>query len=316
MKDINTKGIILLELYKAYFSPEYDLNVYELCGQKEQEIKIFGNLVDQLKNKYLIESFSIGSYVLTPEGIIYAETNKIPPQEDIQANTQARTLILDLLANVYEEKGYQYELSIYEIVEQTGLSEIVTERNLRFLEGLNYVEYYSVGYFKITQPGLDAVEDYRKRKGIGDEFAVISKQMPQPRGRALQKIIGKIIEQNGWKQEEGVKTSHEEMDVIVFKEREFYLLECKWEKEPIEAKVIREIFGKLGNRIDVREIVVSMSGFTSGAIEQTKEYVGQKVILLFGRKSIESMIYTDTSFDELLNEKYKELIMRKRVLSE
>ena len=104
------------------------------------------------------------------------------------------------------------------------------------------------------------------------------------------------------------------MDVIVYKEREYYLVECKWEKSHIQADVIRELYGKLGNRIDMKGIAVSMSGFTKGAIEQAEEYVGQRIILLFGPKDVRTMTNGQTSFDELLNLKYKELIMRKKVI--
>lgn len=316
MNETDIEEKVLLELYKAYFSPEYYFNVYELCEKEGWEIKSFRNLIEQLKNKYLIKGFAPRKYALTSEGVIYTEKNQIAPLEDVKTNGQARTLILASLANIYEEQGYQYGLRRDGIVEQTGLSKIVVESNLRFLEGFDYAEHYGNAGHKITQRGLDAVKDYRKRKSIGEEFDEISKLPPQARGRALQKIVGKIIEQNGWKQEEGVKTSHEEMDNIAFKEREFYLVECKWEKTPIEGDVIREIFGKLGNRIDVRGIVISMSGFTRGAIKQAKNYIGQKVILLFGKESIESMIYGKTTFDELLNGKYKELIMRRKILPE
>ncbi len=305
---------LLLALYRAYFSPGFDLDVYALAEQEEWDITFFRNLIKQLKDKDLITDVSTRSFMLTPPGVIYSEQNHIPPSEDIQANERARTLILSSLATVYEEKGYHQGLSNEVIAEQTKLSKELITSNLYLLGGAEYVEQFGNMPYQITTRGYESVKEYRSRKGIGEEFDEISKLSPQPRGRALQKILGKIIEQNGWKQEESVKTSHEEMDVIVFKQREFYLVECKWEKDPIEAKVIRELFGKLGNRVDVRGIVVSMSGFTKGAVEQAEDYVGQKVVLLFGKNSVELLIYGQTTFDNLLDQKYKELIMRKKIL--
>ncbi len=136
---------------------------------------------------------------------------------------------------------------------------------------------------------------------------------PQPRGRALQKLVAKVIEQHGWGQDESVRTSNEEMDVIVFREREYYLLECKWEKDRIEAAVIRELFGKLNNRIDVRGIVVSMSGFTEGAVKQVEDYISHRIILLFGGEDIRTLFYGQATFDDLLNAKYKELVTKRKV---
>jgi len=62
------------------------------------------------------------------------------------------------------------------------------------------------------------------------------------------------------------------MDVMIHKGRDFFGIECKWEKKPIQAGVIRELFGKLGNRIDVKGIIVSMSGFSKGAIVEVQGY--------------------------------------------
>lgn len=125
-----------------------------------------------------------------------------------------------------------------------------------------------------------------------------------------------MIGEQGWNTEGRVRTSNEEMDVIISREREFYLLECKWEKEPVESNVLRELFGKLSNRFDVRGIVLSMSGFTRGSEKQAHDYVGQRVILLFGPKDTESLIDGQTAFDDLLNVKYNQLISRKMVLYE
>ena len=185
--------------------------------------------------------------------------------------------------------------------------------NLNVLKDTGYVESAPMGY-KITLQGIDAVKKWRKRVELVTEFEQISEMSPQPRGRALQKLLAKVFEQYGWSQEEGVRTSHEEMDVIVHKEREYYLIECKWEKDHIEADVVRELFGKLNNREGVRGIIVSMSGFTSGAVKQAEEYANIRVILFFGPEDVRSLVYERSSFDTLLNSKYQKIITRKQVL--
>jgi hypothetical protein len=103
------------------------------------------------------------------------------------------------------------------------------------------------------------------------------------------------------------------MDVIVWREREYYLLECKWEKDPIEAPVVRELFGKLGNRIGVNGIVMSMSGFTKGAVKQATEYAGQRMILLFGEDAIKRMVYGVEPFTDLLDAKYRRLTTKREI---
>lgn len=102
------------------------------------------------------------------------------------------------------------------------------------------------------------------------------------------------------------------MDVVVWREREYYLLEGKWEKNPIEAGVVRELFGKLGNRVGVNGIVTSMSGFSKGAAEQTEEYAAQHVILLFGEEAIKKLVYGHEKFADLLDIKYRQLSTKRR----
>ncbi|MCA1709555.1 MAG: restriction endonuclease, partial [Actinobacteria bacterium] len=100
----------------------------------------------------------------------------------------------------------------------------------------------------------------------------------------------------------------------IYRDREYYLVECKWVAEPVEAAVIRELKGKLDNRVDVRGIVISMSGFTSGAVVQSVEYTGQRVIILFGPEDVRALMGQENTFEVLLNEKYKALVTRKQVV--
>jgi hypothetical protein len=103
------------------------------------------------------------------------------------------------------------------------------------------------------------------------------------------------------------------MDIVVFRGSLFYLIECKWEAEPIQASIIRELFGKLGNRANVHGLVVSMSGFTSGAVEQTKDYAGQRIILLLGPEDVRDLIEHRRTYDELIDEKHKALVTQRKV---
>lgn len=43
---------------------------------------------------------------------------------------------------------------------------------------------------------------------------------------------------------------------------------------------MREFYGKQTNRVDERGTIMSMSGFTAGAVRQVKGYVGDSVIIL------------------------------------
>jgi len=147
------------------------------------------------------------------------------------------------------------------------------------------------------------------------EFDRIASLAPQPRGREFQKLFARVIDElDSWLQEEGVRTPYEEIDVVVNREREYYLVECKWEQYGIGASVVRGFYGKLTNRANVQGIIVSMSGFTKGAVDEVKKKVSDRIILLFGPWDVCSIIFSGNSFDKLLNEKYDALVKRSKVL--
>jgi hypothetical protein len=314
MDQTQIKNHILLSLYNAFFLSDENFNLKSLAEREGWQKTGFWNLVDRMKNEALIRGTAVGGfYEITSRGVIYAEDAGLVNEALVLTNQKARTLILKALMKVYEEKGNLYSASMTDLYEQTGLDESVLKSNRQVLLGLDYIEATGNARFKITEIGIDAVIEYRQLVGLVDEFKDISEMSPRPRGRALQKFLAKIIGQHGWGQDEGVRTSNEEMDVIVFRDREYYLFECKWEKERVEAAVVRELFGKLSNRVDVRGIVVSMSGFTEGAVKQVEDYIGQRVILLFGSDDVQQMADGRATFDELLNAKYKELVTRRKV---
>jgi hypothetical protein len=251
--------------------------------------------------------------MLLGRGAVHAEELGIVSADVVRANDRARTGILLALAEVYEKKGRLYSKYKNELEAELGIDSISVTANLTVLCDLGYASPTGNAGYKIEAPGIEAVKEYRKTKGVADEFERLSELAPQPRGRALQKLIARLIKQQGWETDEGVRTSHEEMDVMVWREREYYLLECKWEKDPTEASVVRELFGKLGNRIGVSGIVMSMSGFTKGAAEQAAGYAGQRLILLFGEHGIKRMVYGVESFTDLLDTKYRQLTMKREI---
>jgi len=205
-------------------------------------------------------------------------------------------------------------MHIESLAKKLNVKDQLLAYNLLVLKDLGLVEPLTGGLHKITLEGLNCVQDRRKRVKLIEEFERISNLEPLPRGRALQELLSRFMEDEGWLQEEGVRTSHEEMDLIVYREREYFLIECKWQKGPIDAPVVRELYGKLSNRIGVQGILMSMSGFTRGAVQQAEEYAGQRVILFFGERDIHRLVYERASFNELLNEKYRQLITRRKIL--
>ena len=135
---------------------------------------------------------------------------------------------------------------------------------------------------------------------------------PQMRGKELEKLLARVVTAQGWSQVTNVQTNNEEMDLIVRKDREYYLIECKWLKDPVEAAVIHGLFGKLEKRAGSRGIVVSMNGFSQGAVEAVTELSHGHLVFLFGRTDTQNLISRQKSLDDLLTEKFDALVMYKK----
>jgi hypothetical protein len=136
---------------------------------------------------------------------------------------------------------------------------------------------------------------------------------PHSRGREFQDFFGRLALREGWNVDVSVKTSNEEFDVVIYRVHEFFLVECKWENKPIEAHVIRDFFAKLELREGVIGIIVSMSGFTAGSLEEVRDRMGRRAILLFGPEDIGAIVIGNQKLNDLIHEKHTQLIIKRSV---
>jgi hypothetical protein len=303
----------LCVLYALWCKSDRTNNFDQLLSQAGCDPDAFEKITATMEHNGLIVEHGLG-YQITAPGILYAEEKNLIPEELSKPNKDARQILLTALADFYDRDANESDAHYAELARQLGLDEEITGNNLDLLVELGCAENPQVGFYTISRFGLERVQDYRSRLATAKEFERLSEMSPQAKGRALQKLIAKIVERDGWPQLEGARTSHEEMDVVIFRPPDYYVIECKWVKDPVEANVIRELIGKVGNRAGVRGIVVSMSGFTKGAIEQVEDHSNTRAILLFGPENVRSLVYGQSTFDELLDGKCRELIVRKKVL--
>ena len=307
---------ILCSLYEAYFFDDAAVQVPGMLEEEGWDIDVTWKEVDRMVHDGLARSeHTIGGfYRITYVGILDAEERSVGPKSLIQENKRARESILDILATFYEEEGPLAHAGLDWLCEQTGLELTTAERNLRVLGDLGHVDLVTQDRVRITHPGMDVVGKQRQWLDITEGFERIAKMEPVPRGQGFQKWFARMVQHQGWPQEEGVRTSHEEIDVICFREREYYLVECKWEQKPVRSGVVRELYGKLENRVGVRGILVSMSGFTRGEQKQVREYANLRIILLFGSGDVHSIVCGEARFNELLNAKFYELVARRKAV--
>jgi hypothetical protein len=317
METSELERIILVELHKSYLVHDNYNKLKALQSGSGVSEVLFWNVVEDLKRHFYIQATGLGEvYTLTHIGRVHMEDEGLIELNVTATSRRMRREIVLALGEIYTQKGGMYGESASGLAELLNLDNEAVLDCVGVLSALGVIERYGNGRFKLTPLGISRLKYVKLQRQLEERFNDVSEMSAQPRGREFQKIFATAVERDGWKQAEGVRSSNEEMDVIVFKGREYYLVECKWHEHPVEADVIREIFGKLGNRIDVRGIAVSMSGFTTGAIKQAQDYAGQKSILCFGSASIESLMRGETTFDNLLDEKYKGLTMYKKILSD
>jgi hypothetical protein len=314
MQPEDIEKAIIRAAYSAYFAGESSVGLHDIRAALGADEQVFEQVVDSLENHGRIKGHAMGWHnKITPHGIISAEESGIVDADVTETNEQTRTKILDYLAKASEAERHHHGRPYEQLASDIGIALPVVRPNLLLLTDFDYVEARGGGVFRISGTGIQAVTEWRRKTAIIQEFEDLEMMKPQARGRAFQQLFARQVGDEGWEQEEGARTSNEEMDVILHKNGTYYIVECKWEKKAIEAPVVRELFGKLRNRAEVRGIIVSMSGFSAGAIKQVHDYSGQATIVLFGPEDTRAIFHFDNTFDELLTQKLRELVVRRKV---
>jgi len=315
MSEPTIEEVILRNLYKAKFTSEGQSVLPKLRDKEGWDEKTFRITVDRMVEDDLICSrVSGGLYEIRTRGVLLAEQEDLVDKELVMRNKQARFLTLEVLQQIRNERGPSATKHYTEISKETGVDKPILLANVAVLENLGWIEDSGAGLFKITSDGVSTLEQWRDLKATEVEFEKISAMQPQSRGQAFQKLFAKAVELQGWIQREHVQTSHEEIDVIVSKGREYYLIECEWLKDSSEANLIREIYAKIENRAVIHGIAVSMSGFSKGAVKQATRYSNKRPVLLFGSEDAKAIICGQRAFDELLDEKLSQLVYENKIV--
>lgn len=276
---------------------------------------LFKNVMEKMERNGLLQDLQPGYYAeITGRGINEAESRDLIPKESVELNYLVRFQILDFAAKVennLKSDGWA-EIDDLKLEVEPGHSGL--DFNFDFLREHYLITSDSGRWYRITDSGLRNLEKWRSQFRFQTEYDRISKLAAQTRGVEFEKLITEIVEFAGWEAEHNVQTSFEQMDAVIHKEREFYLMECKWEKKPIESAVVNELFGKLSKRTLTNGILFSMSGFTSGVDKNVESLTGSKAILLFGEKDLKKLISNPANFEALLNEKFTALISQRKVI--
>jgi Restriction endonuclease len=315
MQPMDIERAIRQATYTAYFAGESGVGLHDVRETIKADEQLFEQVVADLYNRGLIHPHAAGWYYrITPHGIFSAEENGIVADDVAETNRDVRHRILVYLTEAHEAERHHYGRPYEQIATDLELELSVVRPNLLLLTDIHYVQAPGSGAFRISGDGLQAVAEWRRKTAIAQEFENLSQMLPQARGREFQRLFAGQIGQEGWEQREGARTSNEEMDVVLYKDHIYYVVECKWLGKAVGAAVVRELFGKLGNRSGVRGIVVSMSGFAKGAIKEVEDKAGQATILLFGPEDTRSIFHFEATFGDLLKQKLDGLIVTRKAI--
>jgi hypothetical protein len=314
MGQIKIQATILQRLYTSYF-PEMDgyglRAIQEEGNWNEHE---FWQIVDEFCEAGLIQEYTTGCvYIITDRGIVHTEENDIGPMELVAANRRIRTVALAKYAAHYEEHGQRSELHFRELANtEDNLDPDILATNLLFLSRLGYLRSGSLGSFTITSRGRDAAQAWRRRTTLLQNFESLDNLAPAQRGRVFQRLFTELVQEAGWIAEEGVRASGEEIDVVMRQGDRYCFVECRAKSEPVEAKEVRDFHGKVRDRSTIEGVFVSLSGFTSGAVEYIERTIDNALTSLFGPQDVTSLFTERTSFDDLLQHKRHVLISRRK----
>ena len=305
-------SVLIKELYdfRYYNSGQPDLNIL-ITLNKWKESRIF-KIINHLETLKWIRCWNINrKYTLTGIGAEKAiQYNLISPNyAEYQENQRLK--ILSLLASQYEKTTRHSKYDEEDLA--LNLNENVDDLNV-FIADLKDLGYINSSQLRLTEVGYQKFNNNIQWKKIIQEFGAIRELNPQKRGIEFEKVFAKVLNLSNWDVEHSVKNTNEENDIMISLNRENYLIELKWLKDPVEAHYIRNLITKLSNRTGMRGVFISMSGFTSGAITQVKEQSNNQLVYLYGPKDIESIFNESKTFDYHLTQKHKSLQLKKELI--
>ncbi len=133
---------------------------------------------------------------------------------------------------------------------------------------------------------------------------------PHKRGKLLEKVLNNLFKTFGILVKEDFKrnipnesTVMEQIDGVVEISNNLYIVEMKWLKDPIGVDTIAQHLVRLFNRGDARAIFISANGFKKTAIEECREALSQKTIVLCSLEEIVMLLEKNADLKEFFKKK-------------
>ena len=304
--------LVLEQLYDAYFGSDFSISLDALSattGLKRGQMEVS---LQRLKDAGLAKFQSFNNVRITPDGVLKYETSKGQTPICRKVLEIRHSMIINIGRKLSRDEPYS-RIGSLEIQEHLELSDNEFEAHCMILEHLHLLQRN--GPFISVTPSFwdiyDELETRGRLKSLLDSHP--PKITPQKRGLDFQKLLAELLRYRGWTVEESVRTPGEEIDVIISKGMEHWLLECKYQKRPVGSSEISKFLTKLRARAGVNGIFLSMSGFTKDAVSTAEREIHQKIIVLLDRKDIESIVSEPKNFETLIRKKWHLAISKRKL---
>jgi len=315
------KDIILKWLYEAYMKEIQKLKHIDLKPLAEKERidnQTLERICIELEEEQFIGYIShIFAALPTFKALVYCEQNGLVDSKFVDRQNEVRIGILEALFDLEDPRSPQKAISAKEICEKANINELEFSNNIDLLHDLALVEKPFVwDQWNLTSNGKKKVKEYRRMR----RFDELKKSVnPRERGHVLEDLLEEEIREEGWTTEKRVRQKGAEFDIVFNRGYDYFMVSCKWEKEPIEAGELDVLVMRAMEMKCVAAILVSMSSFTEGCIDRAKEKRPIQQVALFGPGDIEKVFRTEIfqsekSFSELLNKKIKEQKVLAKIL--
>jgi Mn-dependent DtxR family transcriptional regulator len=317
MTDEQVQADILRYLYHSWTGDEPDTraNLNTFAQERDLSDQLVWSEFALLREKGLVRAVTAGGWVeLTTQGVLHVEELGIAPNHHVRENQLIRARILEVLAKIREDGGSYALVDWTQVALRANLEQYTFLRNAKILEDVGLIRWRGNRSPQITAEGLEKATEWHRWVRLSEEYRCLGKADPHKRGHLFEKLLAQVISMDAWACEINVRRPGEEHDIVLHREREYYLIECKWHNEPIGAKTVREFRDRVLARVGVRGILISMSDFTTPAIRDVESRLSDCMILLFGRKDIDALFEGITTFTGLLGEKFNAAVSQRKVV--
>ncbi|MBI2395956.1 MAG: restriction endonuclease [Deltaproteobacteria bacterium] len=142
-----------------------------------------------------------------------------------------------------------------------------------------------------------------------DLFSLFGEANVWTRGKDLERVLNRLFKAYDIHVRDPFAIVHEDghpveqIDGVILLGGHYYLVEVKWEKEPIGVQPVGYRISRLMVRPDVRGIFINASGFTGPAVDACREALPHRLLFLCELEEITSLLEYQHDLTRLLQRK-------------